>query len=771
MFLSCLFAETAPLKWRIRWTWDLPPWATVLLAAAAVVWIAAVYAREVSSAGKPARIFLTLLRLLAVAIVSAMLAQPTLEWFRMGRPRLVVLLDRSASMATQDARLPDDTSNQSELSRLQWWQLVLTPWLQDWRSTYQLSVVTFDERFQPIAADDDTLADQVESLDTADETIGTRLGDAVDYALRKLTDQTPKAIVVFSDGVTTRGQPLCEAAERARGLRVPLYTVAVGSDRPRPDVAVDDLVVEETVFPGDRLTFEASLQSTGLAGESAQVTLRDANTKTVLAEDSVVLPDDDTVETVRLAMIPSEPGQLSLELVVAPLAGEADVENNVVRQSVEVSDERIRVLIAQASPSYEYRALVSLLQRDPAVELRTRLQEADPGFSEVDQTALESFPLTEEELFEYDVVVLGDVDPGLLPRSVWPLLQRFVSEQGGGLVCIAGPRFMPSAYRDNRSLEVLLPMELESLNPLRSASGQDVPYQVMPTALGWQTPSLQLGSTPAETRAIWESLPPLDWLLEVTHTKPGAQMLAEALTRTNPSGQHLPVILRQYVGAGEVLFHATDETWRWRWRTDDRYFARYWGQVVRRLGRGRLGAGRQGVLVTADRSRYLPGENVRLQVRFRDPTTAPADDTGVVVELVGDVTPRREIRLSRRTGYRGMFETAVRELPPDRYDVRLVYPTEVGAESRAEFEIRRPPSELARVAADLSALAVAAGTSGGKSYNMESVTQLPADLPPPRSASIDSLPDRPLWSHHVVVGLLVLVLTAEWILRRHWGML
>ncbi len=510
---ACFFAQTTPLEWRLRWTWNWPLWATALMAVAAIVGIAMVYAREVSPAGKTARSFLALLRLAALAIVAVMLAQPTIEWFRLGRPRLIVLVDRSASMESRDARLPGETNNQDEVRRLQWCQSLLAPWLPQWQSAYQLDVVAFDEEFTPIEAGETSLAEQVQSLETASETIGTRLGEAVDYALRELPGQPPAAIVVFSDGVTTRGRPLGEAAERARRLRVPLYTVAVGSERRRPDVAVENLVVEQIVFPGDRLTVEASLRATGLAGQPVQVMLRDASTQTVLAETSVMLSDDEAVQTIRLAVRPAEPGQLPLELFVEPLAGEADLENNMVRQTVEVSEERIRVLVVQASPSYEYRALVSLLERDPAVLLSTRLQESDPGFAEVDRAALESFPMTEGELFEYDVVILGDVDPGLLPRSVWPMLQRFVSVHGGGLACIAGPRFMPTAYRGNRSLQVLLPVELESFNPLRTAVTQSASYPIQPTALGWQTPRLQLGDTLAESEAIWRALPPVTWLL------------------------------------------------------------------------------------------------------------------------------------------------------------------------------------------------------------------------------------------------------------------
>lgn len=62
---------------------------------------------------------------------------------------------------------------------------------------------------------------------------GTATGDAIDAALRTLrprrTDRTPAAIVLLSDGKETKGVPSVGAARRARALRVPVFTIALGT--------------------------------------------------------------------------------------------------------------------------------------------------------------------------------------------------------------------------------------------------------------------------------------------------------------------------------------------------------------------------------------------------------------------------------------------------------------------------------------------------------------------------------------------------------------
>ena len=768
-----LFAQAAASpEWRLRWDWNWSTWVTVLAILAAAIWVGLFYFLEKSNAGRGVRTVLAGLRLTALALALLMFAQPAVEWFQQGRPRLVLLVDHSASMDTFDS-YPEE---KAEVSRLASWQKLLTdgkqPLIDQWSSDYQLDVVMFDERIKQLISPETSFSENLLAFEAAGKVIngGTRLGDAIDFALRELPGKLPVAIIVMTDGIATEGQTLQQAAHRARRLRVPLYTVAIGSDRLRPDIAVENLVVEEVVFPGDRLQVEATVRANGYEGKTVEVILRDT-ASSVLARTQLKLPADETPKHVRLAIRPNKPGDLELELSIKSMDDETNVENNSARQIVEVSDEKIKVLLVQSQPSYEYRALKSLLERDPAVELHVVLQEADADYPSVDDTALAAFPSSEQRLFAYDVLLLGDVDPGLLPRSVWPLVQRFVTDHGGGLVGIAGPRFMPFAFRGIRSLETLLPMSLESLNPLRSQIGGVETFAVTPTALGWRAPSLQLGETRDESQQIWQGLPAVSWMLRLEEVKPGAQVLAENLGLTNRQGKPLPVILRHYVGAGEVLFHATDETWRWRWRTDDRYFARYWGQVVRRLGRGRLAVGRQGVQLSADRLLYEPGEPVQLQARFRNPSQAPVEDDQLVVQLQGATGPLRQINLQRRLGRRGLFASTLEDLPPSSYEMQIISPHLPGPAEVSRFEIRQPPRELANVVVNRQGLSEASGISGGKSYTLATASQLTEDLPQPQRKTLAAMAPRQLWNTHASLALFVIVLAAEWILRSRYGML
>ena len=126
------------------------------------------------------------------------------------------------------------------------------------------------------------------------------------------------------------------------------------------------------------------------------------------------------------------------------------------------------MLYVQEYPSLEFRYLKTLLERGlklggkgKAIQLTTVLQEADPGYVELDETAQRVFPVSRDELFAYDVVIFGDVNPSYMSRPVLENLAAFVTERGGGLVFVAGPRHTPLAYRDT-PLEDLFPIDLST---------------------------------------------------------------------------------------------------------------------------------------------------------------------------------------------------------------------------------------------------------------------------------------------------------------------
>jgi hypothetical protein len=71
---------------------------------------------------------------------------------------------------------------------------------------------------------------------------------------------------------------------------------------------------------------------------------------------------------------------------------------------------------------------------------------------------------------------------------------------------------------------------------------------------------------------------------------------------------------------------------------------------------------------------------------------------------------------------------------------------------------------------DAVALREAATATGGKYYTVETSSQLMNDLPPGRQVPIETLPSLPLWNRWPVLCVFLVLLIAEWVMRKRRGM-
>jgi hypothetical protein len=474
------------------------------------------------------------------------------------------------------------------------------------------------------------------------------------------------------------------------------------------------------------------------------------------------LPADGKTLTIRMTDRPTKAGEITYIVEVAPRDDERDKSNNRQSHKVLVRDDKIRVLLAQGYPSYEFRFLKTLLERDQSLQLSTFLQDADPEYAAQDKTALRSFPVSRDDLFAYDVVIIGDLGPRLVPQSSWQNVREFVSQKGGGAVFIAGPKFLPALYRENPDVAVLLPVKINGATSAADrTAGVARGFTVRPTPLGLQNPAFQLGDSRAETETIWNSLAPLYWIDPVGELKPGAQVLAEGMGK--------PAICFQFFGAGRVLFHAIDSTWRWRAGGNEPYFARYWVQMVRFLAHAKFGKGR-GVELTTDRREYRRGETAQMRLRFLDPRLAPVREE-VAVMVSGAAQARKRITHHRNSAMAGVYEGEVADLADGQYEVVMVEPQLPGNPVAARFSVVAPLGEFARTQMDAHALATAAEATHGKFYTVANANQLLSDLPAGRRVPIQYLPPIPIWNRWWLLAAFLSCITGEWILRKRKGML
>jgi hypothetical protein len=768
--------------------WPWAAWFTLLFVFLAVALVVYVYITEQSSAGRWMRSLLAALRISAMALVLVMIAQWIMTLNRTGLPYIVLMIDDSASMAVADPIEGDAAARKllldrihkissNETTRLDLAKTLLLDdhdkLLDQLAQRYKLKVYFTSESARPQAGTTAELAKTIGSLEPTGA--ATRLGDGLRTVLSDLRATPPAAVIVLTDGITTEGESLTEASAMARRKGVPLFTVGLGSETPVRDIELSDLVVDQVVFANDVVNFDFKLTATGLANRQVDVVLKQKGSTQPLATQSVALAADGKPQRVRLPYRPTQAGEFEYTVEARPLVEEMRADNNHETRLVSVREEKFHVLLVQAYPNFEFRYLKEMLKRDNTIQLRYLLQEADVDFAEADKAgepiSLSNFPIKREELFDYDVVIFGDVNPALLSASDLRNLAAFVTEKGGGVIFIAGPRYNPIRYAGT-PLAPLVPFEASQTVVPNPNDSIEEGFTPRPTELGLSSPQMELGDTPAETAEIWRKLPPLYFLAEATALKPAARVLAEHPSRSGPDGKPLPVFVQQYVGAGRVLFHCTDDTWRWRYQVGDVFFARYWVQSIRALSRSKLIGKDRGARLSTDRDRFERGQPVRLQVRFLDERMAPSADDRVTVMLErgGQSQARQALTLHRAGGSRGVFETTLANLQDGNYHVWMTEPTLLSGEPATDFQVLPPKGETARLEMDAEQLRQAAEMTKGHYYTFATAGDLLNDLSPGKPEPLERLPPIELWNKWPLLALVLTALIAEWLLRKRCGM-
>ena len=599
----------------------------------------------------------------------------------------------------------------------------------------------------------------------------TALGGALDDLRRRHPAQDLAGVVVLSDFVQNAGPPALPAAEK---LGVPIFAVGYGSTA-AADLAID-LDVEPTVKKAERVSFAAILRQTGLTGQSVTVTLSrapaDDSAEPVTVGEKTV-PLDGPRAVAEFPLTPEEAGRYRYTASVAPLPGEAVTENNTATRGVTVTDDYLRLLFVEYEPTWEWRFVKEVFHRDRLVGMRgfrTYLRSSDPAVRRTNELFIEALPPPRDEFFQYDVIFLGDMPASALPGRFLEMTQEFVSQFGGGLVVIGGPRFGPQALAGTPVAE-MLPVALDP-----DARRRDGEFRLRRTAAAAQFDFMRLGDSDAENQKAWENLGPLAWYQPVRRVESTAVVLAEHPTDTVADGvTKQPIIARRPYGAagGEVVYVGTDETWRLRRLYGEKYYRQFWGQLIYRLGLGHArGADKRFVIDPLPETPFRPDDEVPITVRawdrnFERLTQEDVAGGALTAELVRLGAGENETvsPLSLPMTRAGVFESRAPVYQPGEYRLRVTDPI-TSEVHEARFSVADVSAER-RVATRDTALqtALAAAVPGGGAIEPDQLAAVLAAFDPPRRVrtTTDILP---LWDSWLMFGLVVVLLLCEWLGRK-----
>ena len=809
-----------------EWLSAPPAWVLLLLIVpATLLFVAFIYRRERVAEGGRRRFFLGALRVAVIFGIIAMLAEPVLRTTRFlnEHSTLVVLIDDSLSMDLADKYSDRDLvqkladffeSSPETMENTTRYDLVRRllrsediSFLEKLREKGNVAVFAFAGGVQrlaeferrekgspPLAADELEVLTEYQDLRAQERVRQTRLSDAILEAVGSvrgggfLGQTAPvSGVVVLTDGQQTAGSRAPADVARRLGQReIPVFTIGVGNPNEAKDIRAVHLEANEIVLAGDRVPFDVSVVADGYKGERLRVDLKFDGK--VVASEYFVVEGGGSRQSIRLEHRPATPGDFTATAEVEHQSGELFAENNIISKPVRVLEQKIRVLYADGPPRWEYRYLKNALVRDPTMEAQIFLFSADKEFiqeSSAGVPPLRSFPRTREELMQYHVIILGDIDvqreigSGNLDADQVARLKEFVYDGGGGVVFVAGPNANPSKYLHTEWAS-LVPVQIPESGGI-AADLRRTPisqaFNVQLTPVGRQHTVMRLENDLDRNAALWENpeqramgnLPGFYWFAEVGPANKSAVVLARHPQRVHPVSQKgLVVFAYMNYGKGRTFFSAVENTWRWRAGVDNRYFYRFWGQIVRFCGTGRLYGKTPRFRIATDKRRYALGETVDVECRIFDASMKPATEpTTTVYHLIrtpgGEVREALTLDLNPVRG-QGTYQGSI---VADRVGLHdLWFGTEAERLTSTLFEVEVPALEMRDPRRNQSALEEMAKLSGGRNFELFEVNALVDGLEAVTQSQQGDIEDDAAWDDYWVLLAIVGLLATEWILRK-----
>jgi hypothetical protein len=764
--------------------------ALVLLAIVGVWWL---YRLEGRVVRLPIRLLMIGLRLVVLACVAGMLLELVVVITKKERvpSQLLVLVDDSESMSLHDPYADQDlaertaralASSKDSLSadqlrsqtRAQLAQRAVRGLLGPLADERQVVLYRFSSGLEPMAAD------KLDALRATGTT--SAIGDALSTALAAHRGQPLAGVLLVSDGQSNTGQDARKAAEKAGRDGVLVNALAIGTEQGPSNARVVEIEGSPVVFVRDPSELSVLYESRGLEGQPGSVVLEmqhDGGPWMKLGREEIVFGTDTVIGRVGFKFTPEAIGQYQFRATISQTGPELTESDNVALKGVKVVRQRVRALLVAGYPAPEVQFLRNALLRDTALEFASWLQSASEGYEQAGHRPLRRLPATLQELSHYDVVILFDPDMKALGSAWSEMLRNFVGAAGGGLIYIAGElnsqQLLSSGSEEGgavdhtwlRVLPVVSDPGLYQSSADVQLSSREM-WNLELTPEGEADTIFRFAEEPSRNREILASLPGMYWHCPVTRAKPGATVLARHgdPRMHNSYGRHVLFATQRY-GPGYTVFIGFDSTYRWRYLHEE-YFDGFWARLVDRVGRNKALGGRYPFILTTDKAAYRPGDQVTLRAQWIEESGSTPTDLRGEVEVPGGQPIA--IELQPVADKEGTVEATFPVEESGPYLVRIVPATtdgDLGALRPATLDFRVDPrsQELDKPAIDRALLDDVARAGGGQLFTLADYRQIADSFKIKRVERVLEYRDE-LWDAPILFSLLLVCLTAEWILRK-----
>ena len=570
----------------------------------------------------------------------------------------------------------------------------------------------------------------------------TDISNALEEIKILLRDKNLRNVLLISDGQYNTGRnPVYIAAN----YDIPVHTLVIGDTLQKQDLLITRTMTNELAYVGQEIPLDITLLLQGYPSETV--------TTSLYIQDSLITSQTLTISEgespVTLNFIPHKEGLFQYTLITTELENEASSENNRATFTIRVLKRNQTICLIGAAPHPDLTAIRNILTRDETRQVDSYVQMQPGRFYEGNLPA---------SLSEYDAIILVGY-PGREADD--PSLSTVLSASEAGV---------PLLFTLTRQTD---------LERLQSAFGNFLPAVPARNMMLYDEATLQLTQSGRRDPLLyfpevsWERLPPLVTTTGQWTVTSDSRILGQANLRGIPMEEPL-LVIRNRAGHRTAAILGSG-TWRWSNLADDPADTPpLWPQLLENLMQW-LTTPEDNRTVRAEpvQTAFDGSEPVDFTGQVYDESLNPVTDAVVTLELSapdGATYPYTMTNLGS-----GRFSLRIDALPEGAYSY-TAQATRMNASMGTDsgvFTVGSMNLEYRSTRSNESLLRQIAYRSGGEFFTNASLSTLPDRLASDssftaitRTQELEFDLRRIPW----ILGLVIFLLGAEWILRKRSGL-
>jgi len=561
----------------------------------------------------------------------------------------------------------------------------------------------------------------------------TNLQSVVDHQLEQ--QQNIVASLLLSDGIYTQGRnPIFSA----QNLSTPLFTVPVGDTTKVQDVLIADIEYSSVSYTNTEQQFRVQVQQEGFENETATVQfLKEGE---IVDSEEIQFPESESSHTVLFTDRHDEDGFFDYQINIPGLDGEFTLQNNREQFTVEVLDEKTRIVSLAFEIHPDVGSVRRLIATDSQNELISATRLAGGSITGEDPTELDSSP---------DLIILHG-----LPNVNDPLLQ-WVEEQSDVPVVYF---LLPSSQQRHAQLNNAGFLTHSVTNARQSLLDIHLKQEYDP----YSHPLLEF---PAQD---YRRFPTLKTFRSEFRVSPLAETLFSAEFQREETD--IPIIMTESTGSRRLSginafgWHRFETTAN---ETVSDFFKQFFTDI---LSWTATSPDHRNLSINPVKESFTETEEIEIRAELVNERQEPETDATIELQIRSVQNSETRSFLMRHTGG-GNYRLSAGNLPEGSYIIEGV--AEKGdrqiGEDQARFDVSQSMIEFVNTRRDDNLLRQLSIRSGGEflaDYSLDPMFDYLSENDLDQPVETISEETRYLSNHPIWFIFVILFLTGEWILRR-----